>query len=161
MRNQNSKNILFNKSKNNYLNNNTNPFSGKSNIEDNDEEIFNNCNDSIFSQESNYLYLKTNYTQNIWNQSQQNNLNPINSNMNNMLVPYGNYFYPYNNPFVPFFCQNMYNSPFLPLTEPNNNKGQYAIVEKGKKIRKKNMKMMKYLILPIIICFLACKIDLI
>ena len=31
----------------------------------------------------------------------------------------------------------MYNSPFLPLTEPNNNKGQYAIVEKGKKNKKK------------------------
>ena len=140
-----SKNILFNKSKNNYLNNNINPFSGKSTIEDNDEEIFNNffnCNNSIFYQENKYLYPKTNYTQNIWNQSQQNNLYPINSNMNNMFVPYGNYIYPYNNPFIPFNEQNVYNSPFLPFTEPQNyNIGQYAKVEKGKKNKKKNHKI--------------------
>ena len=145
-----SKNLLFNKSKNSYLNNNINPFSGKSTNEDNDEEILNNnlinnsfnCNDSILSQENNYLYPKTNYIQKAGNQSQNNNLNPLNSNMNNMLVPYGNYGYPYNNPFIPFYGQNMYNSPFLALPDPKNyNKGQYAIVEKGKKNKKKNQKI--------------------
>ena len=145
-----SKNLLFNKSKNSYLNNNINPFSGKSTNEDNDEEILNNnlinnsfnCNDSILSQENNYLYPKTNYIQKAGNQSQNNNLNPLNSNMNNMLVPYGNYGYPYNNPFIPFNEQNVYNSPFLPFTEPQNyNIGQYAKVEKGKKNKKKNQKI--------------------
>ena len=147
-----SKNTLNNKNKINYLNNNINPFSGKSSNEDNDEQIFNNdlnndsfnYNDSFISQESNYLYPKTKY----WkrkedhNQSQINNLDPISSNMNNMLVPYGNYGYPYNNPFMPFYGQNMYNSPFLPLPDPKTyDKGQYTVVEKGKKNKKKNQKI--------------------